>query len=195
MGNITSSHDQVRFSAFADGQVRFDENGVERAFDNPPQEVRDSTTYSKHANFTAFNMALPGVPVIYYGEEIGLMGAGDPDNRRDMRFEPRLNPWERKLKARVSRLARLRREHPSLALGDFVPLLIDGQTMVFVKVYFNRAVLVAINHGPREGEISVDLPYSFNHAENLLGSGELPVVGRTLTLILEPYSHRFYRLR
>ncbi|MFQ6674819.1 MAG: alpha-amylase family glycosyl hydrolase [Fidelibacterota bacterium] len=195
MGNITSSHDQVRFAAFADGQVRFDENGVERAFNDPPRGVRDSTTYFKLANFTAFNMSLPGVPVIYYGEEIGLTGAGDPDNRRPMRFGPDLNRWESRLKERVSRLAFLRRRTPALPLGDFVPLIFDGPVMAFVKAYFNQAVLVVVNHGPREREISVEVPFPFSRAEDLMESREISVSRGTVTVALGPYGHSFIALR
>ena len=37
--------------------------------------------------FLAFNFTIPGIPVIYYGDEIGMTGANDPDNRRQMRFD------------------------------------------------------------------------------------------------------------
>jgi glycosidase len=36
---------------------------------------------------TAFNMTIPGVPVIYYGDEIGIPGGNDPDSRRMMKFD------------------------------------------------------------------------------------------------------------
>lgn len=48
--------------------------------------MKRKSSYNKLQNFYALNISLPGVPVIYYGEEIGMMGAGDPDNRRMMRF-------------------------------------------------------------------------------------------------------------
>ena len=34
----------------------------------------------------AFNFAVPGIPVVY-GDEYGLHGGGDPDNRKMMRFD------------------------------------------------------------------------------------------------------------
>ncbi|NOZ03270.1 MAG: hypothetical protein GXO92_01485, partial [FCB group bacterium] len=72
MGNIVSSHDQVRFMAFADGQLSFSDNGTERAFNDPPDPVKNATSYRKSANFHAFNIAIAGVPVVYYGDEIGM---------------------------------------------------------------------------------------------------------------------------
>ena len=38
---------------------------------------------------------VPGIPVTYYGDEFGLPGANDPDNRRPMKFEG-LNSLEQK---------------------------------------------------------------------------------------------------
>ncbi|MBI4703069.1 MAG: hypothetical protein HY744_18285, partial [Deltaproteobacteria bacterium] len=53
-------------------------------------------------------MTLPGAPVLYYGDEIGLPGAGDPDNRRPMRFDADLAPRETGTLEAVGRLGRLR---------------------------------------------------------------------------------------
>ena len=80
MGTITSSHDQIRFISVADEQITYIENGTERGFSDPPEEVEHISSYQKLANFTAFNFSISGIPVVYYGEEIGLEGAGDPDN-------------------------------------------------------------------------------------------------------------------
>lgn len=46
-------------------------------------------------------MTLPGIPVIYYGDEIGLTGGNDPDNRRMMKFN-NLDKNESKLLEKVS---------------------------------------------------------------------------------------------
>jgi glycosidase len=43
--------------------------------------------YLSVLNIMAFNMSIPGIPVIYYGDEIGMPGANDPDCRRMMRFD------------------------------------------------------------------------------------------------------------
>ena len=96
MGNITSSHDQLRFSGYADGQIQFSDNGTARSFDNPVGKIQQLSTYSKMANFHAFNISQPGIPIIYYGEEIALMGEGDPGNRRMMRFNISDNEMELK---------------------------------------------------------------------------------------------------
>ena len=97
MGNITSSHDQTRLMALLDKQINISENGVERSYTDLPIEVKNPSSYDKHFLFTLMNMILPGIPVIYYGEEYGQIGANDPGNRTDMRFQDNWNENEMKL--------------------------------------------------------------------------------------------------
>ena len=116
MGTITSSHDQVRFISFADGQIGFEENAIERAFHDPPINVLNKSSYDKLFMFNVMNMCLPGIPVIYYGEEIGMLGAGDPDNRRPMRFQNELAAEEKEFLNKMRKLIKLRSKHPTLSL-------------------------------------------------------------------------------
>ncbi|MFN3951859.1 MAG: alpha-amylase family glycosyl hydrolase [Thermaurantimonas sp.] len=85
MGNITGNQDRPRFISLASGDVRFDEDtklaGYTRQI-GKPQPI----AYLKLQMLTAFNMALAGIPILYYGDEIGMPGANDPDNRRMMKF-------------------------------------------------------------------------------------------------------------
>ncbi|MEZ4467302.1 MAG: hypothetical protein R3F43_23360 [bacterium] len=49
----------------------------------------------------AFVLTVPGAPVLYYGDEFGLPGVGDPDNRRPMRFGGRTSSSRRRRKPSV----------------------------------------------------------------------------------------------
>lgn len=64
-----------------------------------------------------FLFLTPGVPVIYYGDEVGLEGGEDPDNRRPF-------PWDRvdeQIRDFISRAAEFRKSHPECVRGEFVP--------------------------------------------------------------------------
>ena len=63
---------------------------------------------------TVLQYAMPGVPVIYYGDELGLPGGPDPDNRRPM-------PWgaDSPLLKHFEALSSLRNTSVSLKKGDF----------------------------------------------------------------------------
>jgi len=187
MGNITSSHDQVRFIAFADGQMKFSDNGTERSFSNPPTQVKKKSSYRKLQNFHALNISLPGIPVIYYGEEIGMMGAGDPDNRKMMRFDDELDLDEMMHKDVISNLNKLRHEYSALSLGDTQILLADGTTMVMLKKYFNEEMIVVINQGFKELNVKLDPRYKYK----LVYSTQQKCKIYSDSVLLEPYSSVF----
>ena len=195
MGNIVSSHDQVRFMAFADGQLTFSDNGTERAFQDPPGPVKSTASYRKLANFHALNIALAGVPVVYYGDEIGMIGAGDPDNRRPMRFADDLSRDEQELLAEIGMLNGLRGKYPSLALGDFIPITAEGAVMVFAKKYFDEAILVAFNNGKEERELSVSIPFAGEELADIVKGTSIPISGKTAAIKMAPYSYRLFLIR
>ncbi len=73
----------------------------------------------------------PGVPCIYYGDEIGLAGGGDPDCRRTMPWDEAV--WDHDLRTFVQRLAHLRRSAPALRWGGFQQLYAQGETLAFQR--------------------------------------------------------------
>ena len=190
MGNITSSHDQLRFAGYADGQMEFSADGTARSFDDPVGEIRYESTYSKLANFHAFNISQPGIPIIYYGEEIAMMGEGDPGNRRMMRFN--LTENEKKLKNQFSQLNQLRNKYSSLALGDQIILKNEGPVLVLIKKYFDEMVLVAFNNSQDPKTVEIEFPIDIAFLTKLIGSGQFMKNDRLLKLTINPFSHDFY---
>ncbi|MBT3501974.1 MAG: hypothetical protein HOK94_07870 [Candidatus Marinimicrobia bacterium] len=190
MGNITSSHDQLRFAGYADGQIQFNDDAISRSFNNPVGEIQNESTYSKMANFHAFNLTQPGIPIIYYGEEIALMGEGDPGNRRMMRFD--FSDEELKLKNTFSELNKLRTTYTSLTLGDQIILKNDGPVLVILKIYFNEIILIAFNNSPELKSININLPINILRFNHLKGTGNILLNNRNLKLNIDPFSHDFY---
>ena len=146
MGNITGNQDKPRFMSYADGTLSFDTPWMEykRIGWKQTIEVQDSLAYRKMAMFNAFNLTIPGIPIIYYGDEIGMAGAGDPDNRRMMRFE-NLKRHEAGLQKEISNLIKLRNENMALLYGDFT---IEENTVTKLKYtrrYFDNQVAITLN--------------------------------------------------
>ncbi len=192
MGNITSSHDQMRFIGVADGQVAWGDDCYERSFFSPPGEVQNSTSYSKLANFHAFNISIPGIPVVYYGEEIGLMGSCDPGNRRVMRFGHKITNTENELLSKISSLNNLRRKYPALALGDLEIISAKGSLLIMQKSYLNEKLIVVINNGSTERSIAPQIPHG--KLKDLLSVNIVLINDNKFELIIEPYSYRFFEV-
>ena len=190
MGNITSSHDQFRFAGYADGQINMSDNGIARSFENPVGEIQQLSTYKKLANFHAFNLSQPGIPIIYYGEEIALMGEGDPGNRRMMNFD--LNNYQIELKKIFSDLNALRQKYPSLALGDQVIIKNEGPILVILKKYFDETILIGINNSPDSKQVNIEHPIKMNSIKLLFGSGNYVINNKKISLTIPPYSSVFY---
>lgn len=97
----------------------------------------------------------PGMPSIYYGDEVGMEGVGDIDARRCMEWEPDACGWA--MHARYRQLCRLRRDHPALRRGGLREAHCDGraQRYAFVRTNGHEDVLVAVNAGEEEWEVRV----------------------------------------
>lgn len=94
-----------------------------------------------------FQMIYPGVPAIYYGDEIGMEGGPDPDDRRAMPWDKR--QWDTGLRDFYKKAIAARHKHASLRRGDFETVLTDDEHAVygFQRRYKNERALVLFNRG------------------------------------------------
>ena len=83
--------------------------------------------------------------MIYYGDEIGMSGAGDPDNRRMMRFGQDVTVEEASVKAHFAKLAKTRTAHPSLYLGSRRVLAASEDHYAYVRKHEDDVSLVVFN--------------------------------------------------
>ncbi|WP_124979393.1 alpha-amylase family glycosyl hydrolase [Nonlabens xiamenensis] len=143
MGNISGNQDRARFISYASGDVRFDEDAKAAGWTRDIQ-MSDPSAYNRLGMLQAYNMSIPGVPVIYYGDEYGAIGANDPDNRRMMRFEG-LSEQEKELKSLIQSLVKLRRDSMSLLYGT-TEVIAEGNGILSIKRrYFNEETIVYFN--------------------------------------------------
>ncbi|MFO0559182.1 MAG: alpha-amylase family glycosyl hydrolase [Polyangiales bacterium] len=120
-------------------------------------------------------MTLPGVPQLYYGDEVGMLGAGDPDNRRDIpswiftaddRARAAPSPTETlpepaQTWALTRSLAALRTSNSALAHGAYVELWRQNSgpnVLGYLRSDDAQRVVVLINNAATEaGPINVPL--------------------------------------
>jgi glycosidase len=80
---------------------------------------------------------MPGIPVLYYGDEVGLAGASDPDSRRVMPDLPSLTLRQAHVVEITRRLAALRTEVEALRSGTMHTLLADRDRYAFIRTTTN----------------------------------------------------------
>ena len=156
MGNITGNHDKPRFVSIAGGAVDPAED-TKRAGWVREIGVGDPVGYRKLALLEALICTIPGVPCIYQGDEYGVPGANDPDNRRMMQFDGYTSE-EQAMRETTRSLIALRRSEMPLLYGDMATLFVDHDAWVFARVYLGEVVVVAFNNSPEERTIEFALP-------------------------------------
>lgn len=155
MGNISGNQDKPRFASLAEGTVRNDEDTKLVGWTKDIQHVGQKG-YLRMAQMMALNFGIPGIPVVYYGDEIAMVGANDPDNRRMMKFD-NLTKEEKELKEKVQLMANLRKNRVELVYGDYTVLPCTKGYFAFERNYFGKKTIVVFSK--LKGKVSIELPY------------------------------------
>jgi cyclomaltodextrinase len=137
-----------------------------------------------------FQMAFPGAPAVYYGDEIGLEGGKDPDSRRA--FPWKEADWNQELRAWVKTLIALRKRTPSLRRGDYTHLLAEDGHYAFARILGEDKVLVALNATSRACQIEIPcstLGWTGGRVlQNLISHEKFTVNAGKISLNLSPWS-------
>ncbi len=191
MGNITGNQDRSRFITLSSGEAKFNEDqklaGWDREIGKPSAEA-----YKRLALLHAFNNAIPGIPCIYYGDEYGMPGAGDPDNRRMMEFEG-LDEDENELLKKVIELNAARAFHLPLLYGSTVSFIAANRLLVISRRYLDQMVVVVIN--PTNHQQGANLEFENTSGfigSKILGEGELSSFDDYVHVTLPQLSYQYF---
>ena len=158
MGNITGNHDKPRFISLAGGDMAL--GWYDDKAEGWHRDVKVGDMDKGHAGLQllkAIIATVPGVPCIYQGDEYGVPGANDPDNRDMMTFECE-NDYQVREFEQTKALLHARRESMPLNYGDLRTLYVDDQAWVFVRHYMGDWTIVALNVRTDAKTIEVQLP-------------------------------------
>ncbi|HEY5156724.1 MAG TPA: glycoside hydrolase family 13 protein [Anaerolineales bacterium] len=137
-----------------------------------------------------FQMAFPGAPAIYYGDEIGQEGGKDPDSRRA--FPWKEMDWNQDLRSWIKILIAIRKRSPSLRRGDFVPLLAEDGLYAFARTLGEEKILIALNASGRSRRFELPFtPLGWTEeriVQNLVSHEKMAVSGGQITFTLPAWS-------
>ena len=169
MSRFLGNHDVPRFISHATGHIS-DEWGTgakQLGWDSPPTGPVSVEPYQRLMLAWSFLFTIEGIPLIYYGDEIGLPGAGDPDNRRMMIWDD----WTSNntmVHEHVALLASIRKAYPALSRGTTEVLLTNSFVMAYRRVHSSGDVVVVLNRSQSTQTVPLNLTGNWTDA---LGGG------------------------
>jgi alpha-amylase len=134
MGTIIDTHDVPRFMSQAYGEFA-------------GERLKQALT---------FLMTYTGIPIMYYGTEIGLEGSDDPNNRRDM-------DWSVKspLTDYVKTLTSIRKANNALMYGDFQLIKVEDEFLCYSRRFEENIIIAVFNLSDQKKQMTLSLPKEF----------------------------------
>jgi alpha-glucosidase len=142
----------------------------------------------------ALQFTLPGIPVIFQGDEFGLDGHNGENSRTPIPWEDE-RPNEKSMIGSYASFAKLRKENPVLVDGAVRWLYASDEAVVFAREDNSATILVAVTRFEDPNiKIPMDAITDPDRSENLFGGGEIKVIGSSLLLPGKPLSVNIWRL-
>jgi glycosidase len=128
MAHMLDNHDTTRFLSVANG-----DDGASGWGPSPAAQPTTEEPYTRLGLGLVAILTLPGLPVIYYGDEVGLAGGGDPDSRRVMPAEDALLEPQRRVRDVARRLGKLRRCSAALRSAERTTLHVEPRVWAYAR--------------------------------------------------------------
>ncbi len=194
--NELSNHDHSRFLTRTNHIVgRVGELGTKAA--------EEGVNHAVMREAVAVQMTWPGAPTIYYGDEAGLCGFTDPDNRRPF-------PWGREDKEMLAyhkEMIRIHKQERPLKTGSLKMLHWENNILAYGRFQEEEQIIVVLNNSKELREVTVPvwqaevpekgrmirLMYSYENGfttesdEYIVEDGEVVLnMGRHSVIVLKP---------
>lgn len=209
--NLMDSHDTPRLASMIVNPGReYNKQGKPEDGFNVRKPNSDERRIQKL--IALFQYTYVGAPMIFYGTEAGMWGAGDPDDRKPMvwkefDYEPEtthpmgkdrpedLNQFNQNLFDWYKKLGKIRNQHLVLRTGKFDQLAVDNDrnTLAFAR-FLNEKMFafVAINRSESSQKVRIPL-MNFEvkegkHLENLITGSRIHIDDQQAVITLPPVS-------
>jgi len=210
MMNIVATHDTPRISTSLFNENRFDIGS--KLSENPDYKYYkpNEATWKLLRAYLLHQFTFVGSPHIWNGDELGMWGANDPDDRKpiwwdDIEFEHEASfPFgERKVPADevkadkellgyYKKLIQIRKENQVLALGEIEYNLLDDERMLFgySRKYEGKEAVLMFNLSDTSQLVQVSVDYQ-TYSDPINGSRIGSEMGR-LSVNLKPKTGKVF---
>ncbi len=161
MTPFIGSHDTPRLvtqATYRDTSGTWSRDVAGNKWDNAAVAPPDGEPYARHRLALAWLYSIPGVPLLYYGDEYGEWGGADPNNRTMWRADASRTANEKATFAFTAKLGAARRALAPLRRGSYRKIAADDNTLVFSRELGTDVVIVVMSRSG--GTVHVTLPAS-----------------------------------
>lgn len=194
--NLNNSHDSQRMLSHIVNKDKYKIRNWGQNFDNTKGSNKNYDTRKPNSDelkiaklMTTFQMTYVGAPYIYYGEEVGMWGANDPDCRKpmiwdDIKFDDEkylpdqsLKPVVDKVEAdkdlleHYKKVIKIRNENEVLQLGSYKTLLVDDKKELFgfEREFGESQIIVVLNNSQKEQDFTLPVEHKEYYKELMTG--------------------------
>ncbi len=151
MMNLVGSHDTTRILSYLDG-IGDDRADKSMAAAFPTYENTSDLAKQRQYLVSFLQFTYAGAPTIYYGDEIGMVGADDPDDRRAFEW----GKGNRELVEWYAKLAAIREAYPALRTGSVQPIDTENTN---VMGYARDNIIVLANNASSAQTVAIEGTY------------------------------------
>ena len=173
--NFLGTHDTPRILTILGGGTLSDDREWQSTYRLSPEQRALGLARVRLAAAVLFTF--PGSPMVYYGDEAGMEGCGDPFNRGTF-------PWgqeDLELQGWFRKLGTLRKERPSLQRGSIRWKESEGPLLVFTRNLSGERTITVVNAGPEGRSVRLEEDITDLISGEVFPNGEI---------WLEPYRAR-----
>lgn len=147
--NLLGSHDTVRIITALGGEESRGKTNDELLSIRMNKEDYNNAKKRVMSAYTILSV-LPGIPAIYYGDEVGMEGYSDPFNRRTY-------PWgkeDNELLAHYKRTGEIRKSNELLSDSEFKLLYLDSKILAFQRKKGRKRIILLYNNSDKDMKLS-----------------------------------------
>ena len=205
--NLIDSHDTDRLGSMIMNPDRaYDSGDSPRSNSGYDISKPDAAAIQRQKLIVLFQMTYVGAPMVYYGDEAGMWGADDPDDRKpmlwaDMKYEDERsspvtgvkrsddkNVFNKDLFGYYSKLIHERISNPALTIGTYRTLVADDTDRVFVfeRKHEGHVAVVGFNLSDKEQAVEVNVDVESKVFADVLSSEKTLCQGGRLRFTIKP---------